>query len=492
MATGLLASSPAFAGRLAQCEEALAGFVDWPVSAVLRGEPGAPSLDRVDVVQPVLWAMMVSLAALWEAHGVRPDAVVGHSQGEIAAACVSGILSLEDGARVAALRSQAIAEVLGSRGGMLSAAISASDVAGRLDRWQGRICVAADNGVRSVVLSGPADALGELRAELSADGIRVKRVAVDYASHSPHVDELRDRLLADLAPVTPGKGAVPMMSAVTGGWVDGADLRADYWFANLRHTVRFAPVVRELAERGHAAFVEVSPHPVLTMSISETLEDLDRPVVVVGTLRRDKGGLGQFAHAAAELHVRGVSPDWSAFFPGARTTDLPTYPFQRKRYWGISAPGQPDQVTSAAGPADDGFWSEVQREDAESLGVRLGVDQSALREVIPALSAWRRQQVEASVIDSWRYRVRWSPLAVPSSAQLRGCWLLLSPPEAEPARAVAAGLAGHGAVVCPVGYAVGSHSPGDRAALAERIPAALAGQAPAGVLYLAACDTAAP
>jgi acyl transferase domain-containing protein/acyl carrier protein len=492
MATGLLASSPVFAGRLAQCEEALSRFADWRVSAVLRGEPDAPSLDRVDVVQPVLWAMMVSLAALWEAHGVRPDAVVGHSQGEIAAACVSGILSLEDGARVVALRSRAIAEVLGSRGGMLSAAIPASDLAGRLDRWQGRICVAADNGVRSVVLSGPADELSQLQAELSADGVRVKRVAVDYASHSPYVDELRDRLLADLAPVTPGKGTVPMMSAVTGAWADDADLHAEYWFANLRHTVRFAQAVRELAERGHTAFVEVSPHPVLTMSISETLEELERPIVVVGTLRRDEGGLDQFARAAAELDVRGVSPDWRAFFPGGRTTDLPTYPFQRKRHWDSMAPGQPDEVMPAAGPADEGFWSEVQREDAESLGVRLGVDPSALREVVPALSAWRRQLVEASVIDSWRYRVRWSPLAVPSSARLRGSWLLLSPPEAEPARAVAAGLADHGAVVCPVGYAVSSHSPADRAALAERIHAALEGQSPAGVLYLVACGTAAP
>ena len=485
MATPLLSASPAFAGRLLQCEQALSGFVDWPVTAVLRGDSHVPSLESVDVVQPALWAVMVSLAALWEAHGLRPDAVVGHSQGEIAAACVSGILSLEDGARVVALRSRAIAEVLGSRGGMLSVGLPASDIAGRLDGWQGRISVAADNGARSVVLSGPADALDRLQAELAANGVRVKRVPVDYASHTPHVDELHDRLLADLASVTPASGAVPMMSTVTGAWADGAGLDAEYWFSNLRHTVRFAPVVRELAERGHAAFVEISPHPVLTMSIQETLDEFDRPFAVGGTLRRDEGDLDRFDRAAADMHVRGVSPDWTAFFPGGRTTDLPTYPFQRKRYWASPSARRPDPAVPAAEPADDGFWSDVQREDAESLGARLGVDPAALRELVPVLSAWRRRRAEASMIDSWRYRVRWSPFVMPPPARLSGTWLLLHPPAAETADAVAGGLAGYGAVVCPVDAAAG------RAALAERIRAAAA-PAPAGVLYLAACDAAAP
>ena len=334
MATALLAESPMFAERLGECERALAPFVDWSVAAVLRGDPDAPPAERVDVVQPVLWAVMVSLAAVWRAHGVEPDAVIGHSQGEIAAACVAGALSIDCAARVAALRSRAIGEVLSSRGGgMLSVGLPAELVRARLDRWEDRISISADNGVRSLVLSGDGEALRELQTELVAEGARVKRIPVDYASHSAHVDELRERLLADLAPIVPATGEVPMMSTVTGTWVDGTSLDAGYWYSNLRQTVRFAPVIRALAAAGHAAFVEISPHPVVAMSVQETLDELDHRAVVTASLRRDDGGLDRLVTSIAELHVRGISPDWRTFCAGGTLVDLPTYPFQRKRYW---------------------------------------------------------------------------------------------------------------------------------------------------------------
>ncbi|MGA5566880.1 type I polyketide synthase, partial [Streptomyces platensis] len=155
MAVELLDSSPVFADRLAECEAALGPFTDWSLGEVLRSAEGAPGLDRVDVVQPVLWAVMVSLAEVWRAHGVEPAAVVGHSQGEIAAACVAGALSLEDGARVVALRSKAI-RALSGRGGMVSVALSSSGVWELIEPWGGRVSVAAVNGPSSVVVSGDA------------------------------------------------------------------------------------------------------------------------------------------------------------------------------------------------------------------------------------------------------------------------------------------------------------------------------------------------
>ncbi|MDT7799342.1 MAG: hypothetical protein QOI78_2775, partial [Actinomycetota bacterium] len=171
MAVELAESSPAFAARLGECADALASHVDWSLLDVLRGVEGAPGFDRVDVVQPVLWAVMVSLAALWRAHGVEPSAVVGHSQGEIAAAVVAGALSLEDGALVVALRSKAILALAG-RGGMVSIPLPYDEVTALID---GRISVAAVNGPRSTVVSGDADALDELMDRCEAREIRAKR-----------------------------------------------------------------------------------------------------------------------------------------------------------------------------------------------------------------------------------------------------------------------------------------------------------------------------
>nr|WP_084960248.1 type I polyketide synthase [Thermoactinospora rubra] len=477
MAAALLEESPVFASRLAECERALAPFVDWSVTDVLRCAPGAPPADRVDVVQPVLWAVMVSLAALWRSYGVEPDVVIGHSQGEIAAACVAGALSLQDAARVVALRSRAISEELDRDGGMLAVGLPAADVGRYLERWQGRISIAADNGAGSVVLAGEGAALDELRLELVAGDVRAKRVPVDYASHSAYVDALRERLLEDLRPITPKPAEIAMMSTVTGEWIDGGAMDAGYWFDNLRHMVRFGPVVRELATTGHAAFVEVSPHPVLTMSIQETLAELDGAAVVVGTLRRDQGGLDRFATSMAELHVRGGTAGWSAFFPDARPVELPTYPFQRKRYWETPAPA------ARAGGSDDGrFWAKVARDDAEALAAELKVEVAPLREVLPALRAWREDRARDARLESWRYRVRWAPLESGPPTRLSGTWLVVAPPAGAWTDTIAGELAAQGADVITLRVDV-THE-----ALADRLRAELGDTSPAGVLSLLALD----
>ncbi|WP_425543507.1 SDR family NAD(P)-dependent oxidoreductase [Streptomyces luteireticuli] len=330
MAVGLLDESPVFAERIAACERALASCVDWSLTGVLRGVEGAPGFDRVDVVQPVLWAVMVSLAEVWRSYGVRPSAVVGHSQGEIAAAVVSGALSLEDGARVVALRSRAI-EALAGRGGMVSVPLPVDGVRELIARWDGRVSVAAVNGPTSVVVSGEVAALDELMAHCETHEIRARRIPVDYASHSAVVEEIRERILEVLAPVVPLKPGVPFFSTVSGEWLSDAVTDADYWYRNLRQTVELADAVAALSAQGFGAFIEVSAHPVLTVPVQETLEGTD--AVVLGTLRRDEGGLERFLTSLAEAHTRGIAPDWTAVFGTARRVDLPTYAFQRERYW---------------------------------------------------------------------------------------------------------------------------------------------------------------
>ncbi|MFD8983744.1 type I polyketide synthase, partial [Streptomyces sp. NPDC059564] len=338
MAVELLDTAPVFRERIRQCEEALAPHVDWSLTEVLRGAPGAPGFDRVDVVQPVLFAVMVSLAELWRAHGVRPSAVAGHSQGEIAAACVVGALSLADAAKVVALRSQALIALSG-RGGMLSVALPLERLTPRMERWGERLSVAAVNSPTSTVVSGDTDALTALRDALHAEDVRARLIAVDYASHSAHVEAVRERVLDALADVTPQASDVPFYSTVTGTVVDTDRLDAEYWYLSLRRTVRFEEATRALVRDGHNALIEVSAHPVLTIGVQETLDDLGGNAVTLGTLRRGEGGTGRFLRSAAEAHAHGVALDWTAVFAGtgARRIPLPTYAFQHERYW-LDAP----------------------------------------------------------------------------------------------------------------------------------------------------------
>ncbi|WP_224227951.1 type I polyketide synthase [Streptomyces olivaceus] len=334
MGIGLAESSPVFRARLEECARALEPHTGWSLIDVLRGAPKAPPLDQV--VQPALFAITVSLAALWRSVGVEPDAVTGHSQGEVAAACVAGVLSLEDAARVAALRSSVTGQLAG-RGSIASVALSADAVRERVGAREAAMGVAAVNGPASVIVSGDTDAVEDFVASCEADGVRARVIpGMVYASHSAHVESIEDELLEVLAPVAPRPGDIPVYSTVTGDVLDGTSFDARYWYRNLREPVRFEQVTRLLLERGFDAFVEVSAHPVITASIEDTVADApDRPVVTTGTLRRGEGGRQQFLLAAGALYVRGVRVDWPSVFDGGprEPVDLPTYGFQRERYW---------------------------------------------------------------------------------------------------------------------------------------------------------------
>ncbi|MFD0344525.1 SDR family NAD(P)-dependent oxidoreductase [Streptomyces sp. NPDC127117] len=315
MATGLMAESPVFAESIRRCSAAMAPFVDWDLVEELAGP-----LDRVDVVQPALFAVMVSLAELWKSAGVRPDAVVGHSQGEIAAAYVAGALGIDDAARIVTLRSRALTALAGG-GGMVSVALPAKEVEALLGAGAG---VAAVNGPTSTVVSGRNEALDDLMALCAKRDIRARRVPVDYASHSPQVEQIQDELRTALAGITPRPSSVPFYSTLTGELIDTSALDGDYWYRNLREQVRFAQATAALADAGHGLFIEVSPHPVLTVGLDHT---------AVGTLRRDEGDLRRFRAAAAEAYVHGAKVDWATLIEPTEPVDLPAYPFQRSRYW---------------------------------------------------------------------------------------------------------------------------------------------------------------
>ncbi|WP_328348239.1 type I polyketide synthase [Micromonospora sp. NBC_00421] len=501
MAAGLLDTAAVFAERLAACAEALRPYVDWSLLDVVRGVPGAASLERVDVVQPALFAVGVSLAALWESYGVRPSAVVGHSQGEIAAACVAGALSLDDAAAVVALRSRVIAGMVGD-GGMVSVATSAEEATETIARWGGRVALAAVNGPTSVVVSGDVAALDELVAYYESGGVRVRRVPVDYASHSVHVEPLREQLLELLAGLRPRSGGVRFWSTVVGGWLDTAGLDGEYWYRNLRQTVRFDEAVRSLVGVGYSTFVEVSAHPVLTMAVQESVELVaadPAAVTVTGSLRRGEGGLGRFHCALAEVFVRGVSVDWRQAFGGwGRRVDLPTYPFQRQHYW-----PQPSAAARPAGPAaaavaddevDARFWAAVEAEDLTALTAELAdtvdadtVPGAAFADVLPVLAAWRRRHRDQAAVDSWRYRDAWLPVADGDEPAVTGTWWLVTGPDtaADQAAFCRDALVRHGATVVPVELEAERT---DRAALAARARDLATAVPVAGIVSLLALD----
>ncbi|MFF1909586.1 SDR family oxidoreductase, partial [Kitasatospora sp. NPDC058218] len=490
MGVELLAESEVFAARMAECAEALKPFVDWDLFDVVRGAPGAPSLERIDVVQPVLFSVMVSLAAVWRSYGVEPSAVVGHSQGEVAAACVAGVLTLADAARLAALRSRALAGLVG-RGGLAPVFLPVEQVRERLRGWEGRLSVAAVNGPGSVVVSGDLDALGAFVAACEADGVRVRRVQAGVASHGPQIELVRDELVEVLAPVVPGPAAIPFYSSVTGRPMAGEELDAAYWYANLRQAVEFEAATRALLDDDHRVFVEVSPHPVLAAGIEDTVETTGTTATVTGTLRRDDGGAARLSESVAGLWAAGLPVDWSTATAGGRPVELPTYAFQRRRFW-LDADPEDEPDTDGRPLADQPFWAAVEQGDIEALARALGAGPDggaavdALAPALPVLAAWRQRQRTQSVVDGWRYVVDWQPLREPSAPALTGRWLVATPAghTGDPWIAGAErALAEHGARVLRIEL----DPAGDRARLAGRLRELATGDEPfAGVLSLLA------
>ncbi|HUQ60117.1 SDR family NAD(P)-dependent oxidoreductase, partial [Lentzea sp.] len=338
MALELAESSPVFRERLAECDLALEPLLGWRVRDVLNGVEGAPDLGRVDVVQPVLFAVMVSLAALWQASGVTPSGVIGHSQGEIAAACVAGALSLPDAAKVVALRSGLLRQVSG-KGAMLSVSLPVADVTERIAPWGETLSVAAVNAPATTVVAGEPKALLEFEKSLAKAGVlRWRLPGVDFASHSPQVEEIRDDLLAVLADVRPRSCDVPFYSTMAGGLLDTAELDAEYWYRSLRQPVLFQQAALAAVADGASVFVEVSPHPLLTASLIEAAD-----VAAVGSVRKEDGGLDRFLLSLGEAFTHGVDVTWPVLDQGRRV-ELPTYAFDRRRYW-------LDGATSSSGGA---------------------------------------------------------------------------------------------------------------------------------------------
>jgi acyl transferase domain-containing protein/acyl carrier protein len=351
MGRRLLESEPVFRGALERCASAIAASTGWSLLEELATGDRS-RLDRIDVVQPALFAIQVALAELWRSWSIVPAAVVGHSMGEVAAAHIAGALTLGDATRIICARSRLLRDISG-RGAMAVVELSPDEVGPRLRGREGRLSIAVCNSARSTVVAGEVAALEDMLGELERDGVFCRRVKVDVASHSPQVDRLKDDLLRALDGIQPGPTRIPMYSTVTGEPIAGTRLDPGYWMRNLRETVQFSTAVQRLLTDGCDAFIEISPHPVLLPAIEQSVP-ADRPMPCLPSMRREESERAVMLESLGALHAHGYPVDWTRVYRPARSVSLPSYPWQRERFWyPVAAAGSRRPALEGAHPLLD-------------------------------------------------------------------------------------------------------------------------------------------
>jgi acyl transferase domain-containing protein/acyl-CoA synthetase (AMP-forming)/AMP-acid ligase II/acyl carrier protein len=395
MGKDLFEREPLFRESIESCERAFSRYVEWSLIEVLTGVNQSAQLDRLDIIQPAIFAIQVSLAALWRSWGVEPSAIVGQSMGEIAAACVAGALSLDDASLVICHRSRLLTQISG-KGQMAAVELSLEESKRMLVGYEDRVSVAVSNGPTSTVLSGEPNAIGEIVEQLRNRDIFCRPVNVDFASHSPQVDPIRDQLLHGLESLQPRRSTVPVYSTVTGELAGDDEFNAEYWWRNLREPVLFSTVVEGLLNRDHHVFLEISPNPILLNAIQQMAHHLNRGVTLLPSLRRDEEARVVMLASLAAFYTFGSPIRWSALYPdGGRCVPLPSYPWQREHCW-LDIPSE-ETGSSTETTRDGGELLPYHRVSSALLGQ---AGRSEVEESVPA-----RSQPEAEV--DWFYETEW-------------------------------------------------------------------------------------
>jgi acyl transferase domain-containing protein/surfactin synthase thioesterase subunit len=326
-------SDPIFRAALEQCDQLLRSYTNWSLIDELMADESQSRLAETEIAQPVIFSLQVAIAGLWKSWGVEPSAIVGHSLGEVAAAHVAGVLSLEDAVRVVFHRSRLMQRGTG-QGKMAAVELSVADAESLVAQYQGRLSIAAINSPTSIVLSGENAAIEEVCQSLQERQIFCRLLPVNYAFHSSQMEPFQHELMQSLQGINPQTALIPIISTVKGHACDGQSFDAAYWASNIREPVRFANAIAQLVQTQHNLFLEISSHPVLAMNISQCLHHCSQKGVVLPSLRRNTGERAVMLGSFGTLYTQGYPIDWSRLYPlEGRCVPLPSYPWQRERYW---------------------------------------------------------------------------------------------------------------------------------------------------------------
>ncbi len=337
MGRGLAETEPVVRAVLDDLDARLRPLLGWSILEELAASESASRLEETGYGQPVVFALQVALAALLKSWGIAPDAVVGHSLGEVAAALVAGALEMDDAVRVVAHRARLMQTTAGG-GKTAAVALSADDARQIVASDPDHLALAAVNGPRASVISGTTDAVVSMVETLRGRGVFAKVISGRCAFHGPQMDPIRGELRASIEGIVPRAGWLPIVSSVTGEAIDGARLGPEYWSRNLRETVQFASAASVLVAGDYDVLIEIGPHPALGAALLEILKNQGRTARVLATLRRGEPARSSLPATLGALYTQGFAVDWTRVETGGRFVRLPGYPFQRERFWLDVAP----------------------------------------------------------------------------------------------------------------------------------------------------------
>lgn len=343
MGLSLFSEEPICRETLDEIEEIFRPMAGWSLKEAILADEKSSRMHRTEVAQPSNLAIQVALARLWEKWGIQPDAIVGHSVGEVSAAYLAGVYSMEEAVLISYHRSR-LQQTTAGKGKMLAVGLSEADALERIDSFPG-VSVAAINSYASVTLSGDSGELQSIAEALTQEGVFNKFLAVEVAYHSPQMDPLREELLQVLSTIEPKEPKLPLFSTVRGELSQAEDWDSQYWWRNVRQPVRFADAIKHMIESGSRHFLEIGPHPVLKNSIQEVAADAGERITCLPSLRRKEPESPLLKNSLAELYTLGAGLNWKALIPeGGRFVRLPRYAWQRESHWIESEASEMDRL----------------------------------------------------------------------------------------------------------------------------------------------------
>ena len=333
MGQELFRNEPVFRGTIEKINSILEPLTGWSLVEEMNSNEELSRIDRTDIAQPAIFALQVALAELWKTWGVLPKKVVGHSVGEVAAAYVAGVYSLEDAIKVIFHRSH-LQNKTGGKGKMAVVGLSRAEAERVIKGQEDEVQVAVINGPTMVTLAGDTQALKGIVKSIEKEGAFVRWLRIDYAFHTHQMDPIKDDLINALETISAKSSEIPFYSTVTGELFEGGDLDNNYWWRNVREPVLFSSAIESLSNDGSELFLELGPHPALAAPIADSVGALGKKCSVLCSLRRKERELEAILENLARLHIEGVQVDWAAINQGSgKVVNVPRHAWNHERFW---------------------------------------------------------------------------------------------------------------------------------------------------------------